>query len=823
MTKLILLDNYNNYYNRISRKSSTIEDYIANRNYRETGFVNFNPADGVSTSHIINWPESWNPDYCLVVDEADNIISRWFIIESTRTRGGQYELTLKRDSIADNFDVVKSAPAYLLKGYVGIDNPLIFNSEGQQFNQIKTGEYAIKDDTGCAWIVGYLADAGDQKISTLSKTIKVSYNPLTTSSPDMEVDSLSRWTYSSYVDTNTPYHFTKRELEVGVRALVASDDPKFLNFYPKANILPENKVYAFSDTSDHQYTLMRTYSLNNSVPANKYNVFKNKLTLSFYSGVKYSTMQTIMRKVFISQVDERVGDQIWALDGKTLKVRATNTVYRCHVSMVDQIGTTSQQLADADAKDLLTKEFNTVLNFDGVQYSMTGNNPDIWITATWNYIRLTLEAISEAEYKINFSDESKKPYPLDDAPYYMFAIPFGETPINLGVDGYTTMSRSLALNLASKLSLELGSFLYDLQLLPYCPVKDSMKNGYITPIYRGDNVDVTQNGKPIGIVMWGSKSQFSFTKKIELNETKKVMNPIEYKTSSETELYRLCAPNYSGSFDWNPYKNDTKFPETREISLTVDCTYRPYTPYIHISPLKGYMYGGEFGDSRGLICGGDYSLTQLNSAWTTYQINNKNYQNIFDRQVSHLDFYQNIDRVQSILNIGAGRFQGAAMGASMGAQAGGPIGMAVGAGVGATAGTFSGVADAIVSELERKEEKDYMVSMYNFQLGNVQAMPYSLTKVSALSNNYKFWPFIETYKASPQEIDSMSKKLSYEGMLLSVISDIYTSVKATPVSSAPGKYVKGNFITLEQLADDTHMALDLNNELSKGLYITEEV
>ena len=116
-----------------------------------------------------------------------------------------------------------------------------------------------------------------------------------------------------------------------------------------------------------------------------------------------------------------------------------------------------------------------------------------------------------------------------------------------------------------------------------------------------------------------------------------------------------------------------------------------------------------------------------------------------------------------------------------------------------------------------------MVSMYNFQLGNIQAMPYSLTKVSALSNNYKFWPFIETYKASQQEIDSMSKKLSYEGMLLSVISDIYTSVKATPVSSAPGKYVKGNFITLEQLADDTHMALDLNNELSKGLYITEEV
>ena len=472
MTKLILLDNYNNYYNRISRKSSTIEDYIAGRNYRETGFVNFNPADGVSTSHIINWPESWNPDYCLVVDEADNIISRWFIIESTRTRGGQYELTLKRDSIADNFDVVKSAPAYLLKGYVGIDNPLIFNSEGQQFNQIKTAEYPIKDDTGCAWIVGYLADAGDQKISTLSKTIKISYNPLTIGAPDMEVNALSDWTYSSYIDTNTPYHFTQRELEVGVRAMVASDDPKLQLFYPKANVLSSGKEYTASDTSKHSYNLLNTYSLNNSVPADRYSVFKNNLTLSLYSGVKYSTLQAIMRKVLISQVDERVGDQIWALDGKTLKVRETNAVYRCHVSMVDQVGTTSQKLVDANSLAALKSQFNTVINFDGTQYTMSGNNPDIWIDAKWNYIRLTREIISEAEYKINFADTSKKPYPLDDAPYYMFAIPFGETPIDLGVDGYKAMSRSRALDRASKLSLERGSFLYGLQLLPDWPGKD---------------------------------------------------------------------------------------------------------------------------------------------------------------------------------------------------------------------------------------------------------------------------------------------------------------------------------------------------------------
>ena len=820
MTKLILLDNYNNYYNRISRKSSTVEDYIAGRNYRETGFVNFNPADGVSTSHIINWPESWNPDYCLVVDEADNIISRWFIIESTRTRGGQYELSLKRDSIADNFDVIKSAPAYLLKGCVGIDNPLIFNSEGQQFNQIKTGEYPIKDDTNCAWIVGYMADSGDQKVSTLNKTISIKYNPTTLDEPDMSFQDIDSWYFGKYVDVNTPYQFTHRVVESMVNTSLSNNTWK--SCFPVANIMPGSKEYDNSYTSPHLYESGKDFAVNGHIDLNVFDTYKDALPILMYGSVNFETIRNVMSRTFRDKIDESVGKQIWSLDGKTVRDEKKNIVYRCHVTIADQQGGASVKISGTDITDILN-EIPDRITFQGNEYELERNAPDIWINALWNYVRLTLEVISEASYIINFTDPEQAPYPLDDAPYYMFAIPYGDTPIDLrSSGGYITMSKSLALNLASKLSVELGSFIYDIQMLPYCPIKNLMIGGYITPKFHGDNYDVMQSGKTVGVVIWGSVAQFSFTKKIEVSGTKKAINPIEYKTASETELYRLCAPNYSGSFDWNPYKNDTKFPETREISLTVDCTYRPYTPYIHITPLKGYMYGGEFGDSRGLICGGDYSLTQLNSAWTNYQINNKNYQNIFDRQVSRLDFYQNIDRIQSILNIGTSRAQGAAMGASMGA-AGGPIGMAVGASVGATAGSVSGVADAIVSELERKEEKDYMVSMYNFQLGNIQAMPYSLTKVSVLSNNFKFWPFIETYKASQPEIDSMYKKLSYEGMLLSVISDVSTSVKATPVSSAPGKYVKGNFITLEQLADDTHMALDLNNELSKGLYITEEV
>ena len=42
-------------------------------------------------------------------------------------------------------------------------------------------------------------------------------------------------------------------------------------------------------------------------------------------------------------------------------------------------------------------------------------------------------------------------------------------------------------------------------------------------------------------------------------------------------------------------------------SFDIECTYKPYNPYIHISPNYKGLYGKDFDDIRGLICGGDFS------------------------------------------------------------------------------------------------------------------------------------------------------------------------------------------------------------------------
>ena len=65
---------------------------------------------------------------------------------------------------------------------------------------------------------------------------------------------------------------------------------------------------------------------------------------------------------------------------------------------------------------------------------------------------------------------------LKDAPYYMFAIPYSDdlTIFNNGQFVCNT-NKSVAINAAQALATKAGAgAVYDLQLLPYCPVRDAI-------------------------------------------------------------------------------------------------------------------------------------------------------------------------------------------------------------------------------------------------------------------------------------------------------------------------------------------------------------
>lgn len=198
MAAIYILSGYQNYFNRqIKEPKELVAAYPQNLvSYYDTGdvnqVVNFNPSDGVITHHIVGRPE--NPydgsgDYFLWTEDGVNVTYRWFIIESTRTRQGQYNLTLKRDVIADNYNEVLNADCFIQKATVDDDSTLIYNQEPITTNQIKTKETPLIDESKMAWLVGFV------NRETAAQTISINSSVV----PDIKVDSLDDWQYYKYV------------------------------------------------------------------------------------------------------------------------------------------------------------------------------------------------------------------------------------------------------------------------------------------------------------------------------------------------------------------------------------------------------------------------------------------------------------------------------------------------------------------------------------------------------------------------------------------------------------------------------------------------
>ena len=199
----LLLLHYNNYFNRIIKKKDTIADYkAADADYKEVSNINFNPGDGINTSLVLGLGQTGalfegdnEFDYLVAYEVVGNdkvINSRWFILEQDRTRSGQYELTLKRDVIADNYADVLNSPIFLEKGFINdVNDPLLYNSESMNVNQIKQLEVPLKDETQCGWVVGYIPSDAFPKVEPeydrVEKKVSVKM------SADYTVNGLSSW------------------------------------------------------------------------------------------------------------------------------------------------------------------------------------------------------------------------------------------------------------------------------------------------------------------------------------------------------------------------------------------------------------------------------------------------------------------------------------------------------------------------------------------------------------------------------------------------------------------------------------------------------
>lgn len=683
--------NHTNYANRDVQWYATLGDYpealdvIVNANFKE--------LDGINTTQVVNTDAIGN--YLLVTDGQNNILSRWFILDSTKQREHQYLLTLRRDVIADNYVQFTTSTAYITKGYVDdVDSPLMFNDEGVKLNEIKQDELLLRDQFGGnAWYVIYFNNK-------MFDVIGLEF------SGGARFKASFAWTVPSSGDETS--------LEITV---------------------PEGQTIEFINSE--RYVKLEggcTFCANFSYD----DVNQWKSTSSYesmwkrFKTAKLCVGQTIMGKFYVGVVPASVSydPEYWSF-----------------------YGTSTEEI-----------------------FSMFDVTSMLVLKAPIGMQRLNHKS-----------------------PYYIYAMPVQNARLKTD-DGIVSwngeMNRSVAFDLGRVYS---GSnMVYDIQIIPFCPA--AYRYDEDLDVFEFHEADMRVfNCSPIG---W-NVSLFETTKMLYVTEDSYTgtipftgyvppEDPIDFKLST-TRKYRLNSGNYASTYEFNPAMN--KGLEEFKYSVLL----KPYQPYIYVAPVFNHdtLYGRDFNDARGLVCGGDYSIAQSSDQWFNYVLTNKNNEAAFNRQITSMEG----DVLKSGLSTGAS-LAGTVGSVALSTALGGPLGAAV-----ALPATLLAAG---LNASKIGEQVTDTRNAHELNLRAIAARPDTIKNVSAWTPNAKYWPFIEVYDCTVQEKQALRKKLETDGMTINTIDQPQMFMKNDGKSFIQGELIRCNVI-------EPHMFNEIASEFAKGV------
>lgn len=798
-----LLMKYNNYYNRRIKVLNSIEEYkeATEDCHKSDGKeYNFNEKDNLLTTITYDWNYSWLPDYLVTyTGETDyyTIVSRWFIIKSEKNRKGQYKFTLKRDIIADDYNNLSNNKYNVIRCNMDANNPLIYNKESFNYNQIKVGETPIYDETLCPWIVGYMP-----KGQSLSK-ITVSTN--TTYDIDLRTVNHSDWDYYKYLGNGA--------LKGGIRIL-STNVP--VSRYQKGWVKAYAGTHCYQNRSSDwtkgswmgtEYEGLRVSS----------EMYDKVINASRHEWLDWDNLDNLIKKVHPEWDNADTINQLWSYNGN--KVLFKDGVYTIGFSLYGTISDNTGNYDTSGVDDEVTQYVGSV--FKNKTNGEIMHQDKFGYAYSYYTYKLVMTKVEDAQ-TISFEIPSTSNN-LTDAPYKLFCIPYpiDDTTIALNENEMSKSITELVYNnIIAKTTTGTGTdTLYDIQILPYCPIK--FKSANYTNLFNLDtnviefnsswqkNVDYSEvtngSGEVKGYIFYPTESSFTFSiskvfKDKKITAMNKYFTIDDIKVSNETEFIRMVSPNYSGQYEMSLAKNKGL------EAIQVMCTYKPYNPFIEVQPAFGGLYGSNYEDARGLICTGDFSLPIVNDAWVSYELNNKTYQQAFNREVQHMEVSNDINKQNQLAKSITGVISAGTTGAAAGSMVGGIPGAIVGGTIGAGASAVGGVLDYNNLIKQQKEDLSYKKDMYNYSLQNIQALPTSLSKTSSLNANSKYVPFIESYSCTSEEKELLKDYLTYNGMTAGYTGTFGLS-----------GYVEANIVKYNGDLLASELA-ELNNELAKGVY-----
>lgn len=474
MKSYIYLLQYNNYFNRRVLKAGTrlaaYSDYVV----ANVATANFDMADGINTTVIINTDKFG--DYIVVIDSdteptsTSEITSRWFVLEQRKVRGKQYQLTLRRDVIAENIDAVITAPCFVEKGTIDNEsNPLIYNQEGLSFNQIKTSELPLYDKTKCPWLVAYLSKKTLGGTST-GTTGTINYDPADSGAIQLSVP-LESWEFYGY-NADNPMKvcdsFTFRWDTIGF----VSNTIYFNNSMNKYGI---TNYKAFSYTGD-EGGKTNMYNLLSGNYWNGAETNKVEVTEKLYAKCKETDFDTLNSAVMsdYGYVDQATYTRLKGYEGKLIR----DSAGKYFSILVNEITVSSTEEFVTSGKSTYT----TMTGIYNAAFSKSSVPNDYALRyKADNYKKVTVTIKLESAFNFTYNMTATTSTSSDPL-YDIICVPYGEITMKLtdssGTVHTITTSETLGMKFMEGITTQLGASdgstsggrVLDLQLVPYCPI-----------------------------------------------------------------------------------------------------------------------------------------------------------------------------------------------------------------------------------------------------------------------------------------------------------------------------------------------------------------
>lgn len=852
------------FHNYLDRVIEYHEGYDAYNSALITTFtdIDFDLLDGVNNTGVVidddngaldayhsNYVIAWYTDS----EQKARIHSRWFIMKQTEVSYNKYTFDLRRDVIGDNYQTVINSPVFIEKGFVSAYSSAIFNDEQMTFNQIKKKEYLLKDKTNCPWLAIYYAQK-DAEGNLYNLKGSFSYAMAADIILDGEINT---WQYYNICNltsqTLLPKETVKNQLysSIVLGCIDEFDSQKE----------PKGSIYKIYEAQGREPTFINFWDANNKVyyyVSNEINDYNSPLRLAQKASKEFQRIfaLTEQSKEQIVGSEYTIANQealsyLYTMNGKVIRSTLSNGSHKYYeiISSFQDSAYFNKQINESfsvyqSLQYWCDMNYHTYSGSDKVEFALEG--PCSFYTLQLKDITDTyINDVTTSGYQYDTTGHIN----TQNAAYNVAVIPYVDAGLKFGhLDYVASIRKDIAYRLVQHIASRPETEVYDIQLLPYCPIPDIKQMTIIsdTDFTLGLPDWIYSDGKePYNKLISDENYSWVWNKETETTPyptpdlvgqiiinvpdcnvhtivpapgaESLIEDPIERKVALLTKMTRICAPNYNGLFDFNKQKNGGL--SEYEIYMTL----KPVQPYLHITPkFNAYysLYGGDYNDYRGMIAGPDFSLSRKSNAWNEYELTNKNYQNIFDRQIQNLEFQHSITNqmaeIQHRVSMANSTFSGSSNVLLQGA-----LGSKIGVAMSAIAGFGSLAMQEKGYELDKyyrikgqKEELQYQRDMYGFNLGNIRAIPESLSKISSFDIDNKIWPFIEEYGATIEEEEALRRKLKYDGMSIGRISTIREMELEKPKPDTP-MFIKGQLI---RLTDESGLEVPMNTQIEEAIF-----